>query len=133
MAVTLTKHMLMQPTGELSPHYFPQGDLLDLIVEWLPVAKAKVEADSSIADADHNRAAAAYVYYRAYDYIANQLAALPSSATEGSDAISVSWSASQIVHFRNLAAQKLAEFQSVRTANVVTPLFFSLAHGQRGR
>lgn len=133
MAVTLTVAMLMQPTGELSEHYFPQGDASTQVLGWLPEAKGIIEADSSITDANHNRAAAAYVYYRAYDYIANQLAALPSSASEGDGAIDVKYTAAQYAHFRALAARKLAEFEAVRVAVTSGPWLFTVAHGQRGR
>ena len=134
MAVTLTVAMLMQPTGELSEHYFPQGDAGTQVLGWMQAAKSLVEADGYIGSAAHDRAAAAWVYYRAYDYIANQLAALPSSAREGQGAIEVSWSASQIVHYRNLARQKLAEFESVRqSAGVSFGWHFGVASGRRGQ
>lgn len=133
MAVTLTTQMLLQPLGELSEYYFPQGDAVAQLDGWLPVAIAKVEADSYIDSAEHDRAAAAYVYYRAYDYIANQLAALPSSASEGSGAIDVKYAAAQYAFFQAKAARKLAEFEAVRVAVASGPWLFTLAHGQRGR
>lgn len=133
MAVTIETDDLVVPAGELSNHYFPQGDMATQLTGWLAAATDKVEADSSIDSDDHNEAAAAWIYYRAYTYIANQLAALPSQASEGDGAISVSYSASQIVHYRNLAAAHLAQFEALRSVSSSVTAFFTLARGQRGR
>lgn len=133
MAVTLNVDELQQPTGELSNSFFLQGDMDNLLTGWLLAATAKVEGDSRIASTDHNTAAAAWVYYRAYDYIANQIRANPASAAEGQNAIAVSWQISQSRDWANKAAAKLAEFEALRSTATAIAGIFTLAPGRRGR
>ena len=132
MAVTLVPEAVTQPIGELSNHFFPQGDLTTQVEGWIVAAQEKVEADTSIDEADHNRAAAAWVYYRAYDYIANQLRSLPNSVSEGSGAISVAYTATQFRDYERKALAKLVEFNGLRSGNSSIGSHFTLAHGRRG-
>lgn len=132
MAVTLTTTDLEQPVGELSNNFFPQGDLATHLLHWLAAAKSKVEADTRIDASRHNDAAAAWVYYRAYDYIANQFAALPSSASEGDGAIQVSYAVTQFRYYRDLASAKLAEYNVLPTSTATLAGIFTLAQGRRG-
>lgn len=132
MAVTLTEGDLMQPDGELENSYFPQSDLDTQLPGWLAVASALVEADSSIATAKQNDAAAAWVYYRAYDYIASQLAALPNSASEGDGALTVSISDGRVAEWRLKAQSKLVLFNALHSATSGVGVHFTLAVGRRG-
>lgn len=132
MAVTLDIYDLTVPDGELSNNYFPQGDLSTHLQGWLDAATVKVEADSAIATANHDNAAAAWVYHRAFDYIANQLAALPRDASEGDGAIRVSYAANQHLHYSSLAAKWLGKFDALRSVNSSVGSHFALASGRRG-
>ena len=132
MAVTITPDDLTVPAGELSNNYFPQGDLATHIMGWLGAATTKVEADSSISAANQDNAAAAWVYYRAYDYIANQLAALPSEVSEGDGAIRVSYAVTQFRYYQGLAEKWLGKFDALRSAGSSVGSHFTLASGRRG-
>lgn len=82
MAVTITIDDLIQPAGQLAPSYFPDADLDAQIDGWLDVATTKVEADTTIVA--QNNAAAAWVYYLAYSYIADRIGAMPNTVSLGS-------------------------------------------------
>ena len=133
MAVTLNESDLILPAGELSNHFFPQGDMDTQLSGWLFAATAKVEGDSNITTANHNDAAAAYVYYLAYSYIGRQMRSLPSRHAEGDGAIDVSYQLSQGRDWFADAAAKLTDYGSYRSANSLVGTHFALAHGQRGR
>jgi len=77
MAVTLGTYQLYQPDGELESSLFPDDNMEEMLAGWLAQAATKVEADTDIATADQNDAAAAWVYYRAYSYIAQWMKAEP--------------------------------------------------------
>lgn len=132
MAVTLDPVQLVQPYGELSNAYFPQGDLATLIDDWVQTAANKVDADSSIPATKQNDAAAAWVYYTAYSYIATQLAALPNRVSEGDGAISVAYGQYQPEYFASLAATWLGRYHAGRSANSSVGSHFTLASGRRG-
>jgi len=83
MAVTLETYQLYQPDGELEATLFPDADMEAKLSGWLAQATTKVEADADIATADQNDAAAAWVYYRAYSYIAQWMRADPERVTVG--------------------------------------------------
>lgn len=132
MTVTLEPDDLILPAGELSNDYFPLGDLDDQLVGWLAIAVEKVEANSAIDTARHDNAAAAYVYYRAYDYIANLLAALPTSQSEGDGAINVVIAQDRPEFWRLKANSKLAAYNGLIVASTGA-FFFATVQGQRGR
>jgi hypothetical protein len=68
MAVTLTPPDLIQPKGQLDAAYFPEGNMDAYVAGWLEQATAIIDARPDIAHPD--AAAAAYVYQRAFSYLA---------------------------------------------------------------
>ena len=132
MAVTLTADDLIQPAGELSNDFFPLGDLDDQIEGWLTAAVAKVEGNSDIASTRHDDAAAAYVYYRAYDYIAKLLQAQPTQQSEGDGAISVTIAADRPKSWEDAAADKWRLFNGY-IVQATGAFFFATVQGQWGR
>lgn len=132
MTVTLATDDLIQPAGELSNDIFPLGDLDDQLTGWLTVAVEKVEGNSAIDTARHDTAAAAYVYYRAYDYIAGLLGAQPTSQSEGDGAINVVIAGDRPEYWRAKANSKLAAYNGLILASTGA-FFFATVQGQRGR
>lgn len=111
MAVTLTTADLQQPAGELTESLFPGSNFSSLLVGWLAQAKAKVEGDGSIAPANHNAAAAAWVYYRAFSHKAALQANTPNQVNfSNQPGVSKTMAADQREYFVNLANQWLATF-----------------------
>lgn len=131
MAVTLTTFDLIQPDGELSESLFPSGDFNVLVAGWLGQATAKVEANTAIATADQNTAAAAWVYHRAYDHIAQRLASSPvrvSTSIDGS--VSKEMAQDQRTFWAKKAAEKKADYEALETvsaSSAVVPVFFGRA------
>src|SRR5690606_39966185 len=82
---------LIQPEGELSNSFFPDGDLSTQISGWLDKAKTRVEANADIAESAQDDAAAAWVYYLAYSYVASRVAAMPNSVSVNKGADSVAY------------------------------------------
>lgn len=109
MAVTLAPFDLMQPMGELDAAWFPDGDLELRIGGALALVAPVVEGSTAIAAANHNAAAAAWVYARLYRQVAARLAATPSTLTIGGQITRVT-SADRVAYFANLAASKEAEY-----------------------
>lgn len=129
MAVTLFTFDLIQPTGELSESLFPGSDFSMLIGGWFGQAETLVEANAAIATANHNLAAAAWVYYRAYSHVAARLASSPVSVSTSHDgSVSKTMSSDQRKYFVDLAAAKLADYESHETeaasTTSVIPAFF---------
>lgn len=131
MAVTLTTFDLIQPDGELSESLFPGGDFNVLLSGWLGQATGKVEANTAITTANQNDAAAAWVYYRAYDHIAQRMASSPvrvSTSIDGS--VSKEMAQDQRQYWFNKALLKKADYESLETAtapSAVAPVFFGRA------
>lgn len=129
MAVTLTTFDLIQPDGELSESLFPGGDFNTLLAGWLGQATGRVEANTAIAAANHNSAAASWVYHRAYDHIAQRLASSPvrvSTSIDGS--VSKEMAQDQRKFWAEKAVEKKADYESYETESAsttsVVPVFF---------
>lgn len=102
MAVTLEAEDFLYPQGELQPGLFPDGDLEDHLEVWIAEAATKVDDDSP---------AAKWVYYRAYDSVAQRLANTPSSE-QMQEHRAKSWSKDRIEFFAGKAAEYKAAFES---------------------
>lgn len=111
MAVTITVTDLEQPTGELANSYFPDGDLAAKLPGWLLVATNKVQADTSIAPAAHNDAAGAWVYYLAYSYIADRIAANPNRQSLQGGEVSEDWGQDRPAYWLARADAKLGTYE----------------------
>lgn len=135
MAVTTTEGNLVQPNGKLDNDTFPKGNLADMLSGWLEAATIKVEANGAIGADNQNDAATAWVYHLAFEYLANQYAALPSSVSEGDGAIVVSVSRETAKSFREQSLLMLEQYGALTVAasGISASLFFSVAHGRRGR
>lgn len=132
MAVTLTSGDLIQPDGELSESMFPGGNFDTLLAGWLSQASTKVTANSAIASANHDSAAAAWVYHRAYDHIAQRMASSPvrvSTSIDGS--VAKEMAQDQRKYWFDKAAEKKADYESYETESASTtaviPAFFGRA------
>lgn len=126
MAVTLVDIDLVQPIGQLSNSYFPDGDLDALLGGWLSRATTKVEANTGIAAASQDDAAAAWTYYLAYSHIANRLGAMPNTLSVGSGEVSRAYAADRPAYWlaraeANLAAYAALVVPAVTAAAVTTP------------
>jgi len=129
MSVTLVADNLTQPQGELDASLFPDGNLTDLLAGWLQDAKDRVDANTGIATADQNEAAAAWVYYRAYTQVAQRFANEANSITVGPR--TESYNADQRKYFADQAQRWLDWFyaQSTLTPAVPVPAFFGTIKG----
>lgn len=130
MTVTLQTFDLIQPEGELSADWFPNIDMTTLITGWLQQATTKAEA--AAAATDHNAAAAAWVYHRAYQYIAQRLASSPvrvSTSLDGSQAKEMT--KDQREYWIKLSDTKRAEYESYEVVN--PPANVALFGRVRGR
>lgn len=130
MAVTLTIDGLKQPTGELAAALFPGEELDTLLAGWLAQATTLVQANTAIAPTNHNAAAEAHVYYRAYGYKVLLMASDPNDITVGER--SETFAADQRKQFVALRDVKLAEYVSyeVPAATRATPTFFGRARAR---
>jgi hypothetical protein len=129
MAVTLMTADLVQPDGELSESLFPGNDFNVLLSGWLAQAVTQVGANTAIATANQNAAAAAWVYHRAYSMIAARLASSPVSVSTSHDgSVSKSMSVDQRKYFVDMAAAKKADYESYETESAsttaVVPAYF---------
>jgi hypothetical protein len=130
MAVTLATYDLIQPTGELTEELFPGGDFDTWLAGWLGQAEAKVEADTTIATADQNTAAAAWVYYRAYAHKVLLMMADPSDIKIGDR--SEGFTDAQRQAFVALRDAKLAEYNAYPSpATAVMPAYFGRVRAMR--
>lgn len=126
MAVTLDTYDLKQPVGELESSLFPDTtmDIDVALTGWLAQATTKVEADADIATADQNAAAAAWVYYRAYSYVAQWMKAEPERVEVGER---TEWlGADRAKFFQDLANKWESTFNGY-SAPTVRTAFFGLA------
>lgn len=131
MAVTLISDDLLQPAGELDESLFPADNCNDFVAGWLSQAADKVLASANITAADQDKAAAAWVYYRAYTWVANRIANTPESVTVGPR--TERSSATQQKYFADLAAFWLEQYYGFDTATVASgiPAFFSTVKARR--
>lgn len=113
MAVTITEADLEQPAGQLAASYFPDADLATQLPGWLESAVAKVEADVTIPIASQNDAAAAWVYYLAYSYMADRIAAMPNVASVGSGEASQTYSKDRLDYWLARAAAQKATYDAL--------------------
>lgn len=130
MAVTLTTADLQQPTGELAATLFPGENLETLLTGWLAQATTLVQGNTAIAAANHNAAAAAHVYYRAYGYKVLLMASDPNDISVGER--SETFAADQRKTFAGLRDYYLAQYTSyeVPAATSATPVFFGRARAR---
>lgn len=113
MAVTVTVMDLQQPTGELTESLFPGSNFDGLLAGWLAQATEKAEGNSAIAAANHDAAAAAWVYHRAYSHVAQRLASSPirvSTSVDGS--VAKEMTKDQREHFITLAQSWLDSYDA---------------------
>lgn len=125
---------LIQPKGRVPPDLFGD-DTADWVEAWLDEAEAETaDLSSEVAE----KAQRLWVYYRAWDAKANQLAQQPMDATVAGDT-SRRYVREQITTLRVLADEALVEFRSYvpedesGTVEDVMPTFFTTAPGGRGR
>lgn len=111
MPVTWAIDDFKQPLGELTPDLYPLGDIDALLTGWLAQATAKVLAAAGIAVADHDSAAASWVYYRAYTHIAQRMNSEPEQVRAEGE-IAMTTKADQRKYFADRAAAALLEFAS---------------------
>lgn len=111
--MALTADDFIYPVGQLQTAHFP-GEHLDVLVEaWLTQAIAKVAGLSSdIQDI----AASHWVYYRAYDAIANRIAGLPNRTSFGGNSgggveSTVDWGQNRSDYWAKKAAAELEKFE----------------------
>lgn len=121
MAVTLSSFDLIQPTGELSESLFPGNDFDLLVGGWLGQATTLVDANSAIATANQNLAAAAWVYYRGFSHVAQRLASSPVSVSASHDgSMSKTMSSDQRAYFVALAKHWKSIFDDYDTTPPLT-------------
>lgn len=133
MAVTLTPADLTYPAGQLQEGFFPDDDLQGNLVVWLAEAKDKV-ADVVLDQQDD--AAAAWVYYRAYQAVARRIGAQPSresyGGAGGGSNVTRDWGQNKSDYWEGLADEQLALFQGyVHTSSGGTVTHFTLAGPRR--
>lgn len=117
MAVTLTTDDLIAPAGRLQPAMFPDGDINANVVAWLSEATTKVAADEIESD-DHDAAAEAWVYHRAYDFVAERMLAEPEQYTT-EDGESRRLTMAQITRFQALAQHYKTAYEAYDVDAVV--------------
>lgn len=119
MAVTLTVADLIQPLGELDAAMLPGYDLTTVVTAWLAQAVALVETNVNVTAANQNAAAAAWVYYRAYNLVASTAMTGMTQIRVGP--VSKTFSESdQRAWWRQLAASWLAKFNGYDSSLVFT-------------
>lgn len=96
------------PVGKIEPSFFPDvADLGTVLQPWVDEATSKVATvDPGLQEA----AAKDWVYYRAFDALANRLAMEPDQAD--ADGVSQQISISRVEFFRKLAAEHKADFDT---------------------
>lgn len=139
MPVTLTPASLIYPVGKLQRGWFnpTTADALEtVVVEWLDLASAAVAAldDDDLEDA----AARHYVYWRAYESIAQRIAGVPASEQSGGgNGFSRSWKVpEQIDYWQRLANAEKATFDALLAGETLAgrvTTVFTTAPGYRGR
>lgn len=131
MSVSLVLTDVKQPTGEIDASLFPDGDADTFLASWLEQAVTKVEASTGIATEDQDEAAAAWVYYRAYKWVADRIANTAESITVGPRTERTS--ATQQKYFADLANYWLEQFYGFNTVSPVAgiPAFFSTVKARR--
>lgn len=132
MAVTLIVDDLVQPVGELDSDLFPNGDIDAFVIAWLLQAVTKVEANTGITAANHNAAATAWVYYRAYTQVADRFANSPSTIiVDGT--VTRTTAADQRKYFADKATYWLDWYYGLNTLvpAITVPTFFGTVSARR--
>lgn len=130
MAVTLTVPDLCQPKGELTDLLFPGGEFTALVSGWLVQAATVIPANTAIASSDHNAAATAWVYHRAYAYKVLLMMADPSESKI--EDRSESFTDAQRNAFVALRDAKLADYNTYATPEApVAAAFFGRVRASR--
>jgi hypothetical protein len=102
--VALNPTDLIAPKGDIQPSFFPDGDMIENVTQWLNQARVKAARAGSFFDS----ATMAWVYYRAYTFVANRMASEPDQA--GVDEVSRTISIQRVKHFQQLAQKAMDEF-----------------------
>lgn len=110
MAVNVQMVELIAPLGELSAHFFPDGDMDALLGPWLTQAKAKVIANTKISGDNQATAIKQWVYYLAYTHIAGRYASMPNSVSVNKGADSVSYGQDRPAFWAARASAALAAY-----------------------
>lgn len=126
MTVTLTPADLIQPKGRLDAAYFPSGNMDTYLQGWLDQAIVLVDADPTIENA--NAAAEAYVYMRAYGYLATLWNTIATTTTIAGQ-ITRTINKDQVQFFTNLAEEWTAIYADIGPVSDVTTPFPSQARG----
>lgn len=114
MAVTFDN--ILYPLGELNRSMFPDDTLENVAGVWFDEASSKVEtlADGDIKDA----ATLAWVYYRAYTAVSNNIAAKPTSSSYYGNERSETWGGDRISYYTQKAKSYLEQFNTYVTPTV---------------
>lgn len=107
--MSLTTADLIYPTGELMPLGFPDNDIEDAVTTWIAEAEAKV---ADLAASSQDSTAAHWVYYRAYNHLANRIAQTPSSEEWFQD-VSRQWSQGRVDFFEKRATEHLDKYNEI--------------------
>jgi hypothetical protein len=111
--VLLKADALIQPKGLLASDLFsnddPDGNTISRVRVWLPLGYAEASGIDSAASQD--KAAASYVYYRAFEAKANQLAAIEAESRSASGTSS-KWTKEQYGYYADLAAKHKSQFDA---------------------
>lgn len=98
----MTPAEFIEPAGDLTTEMFPGKDLPVFVQAWLSEAEGK----TSLVAAQR-----AWVYYRAFSHVANRLNAGLASDRKADAAASLD--ASQFRYWRDLANERLSEYQTL--------------------
>ena len=120
MSITLVIDDFKQPDGELFADLFPGQDIDTLLSGWLAKASDLITA-SDIDPEDWDAAAEAYVYYRAYNYVAQRLAGTANSISIDSGAVTKSMSNDQRGWFNDRATYWLGIYDGFFTVTPKVP------------
>lgn len=115
MAVTFPQ--ILYPLGELTRSMFPDDTLEDVAAIWFDDA---TEQTASITDSDLQDAAfKAWVYYRAYSVVANNIAMRPTSSSYFGSERSETWGADRIKFYERKAQENLDKFNTYAEPTVI--------------
>lgn len=104
----------IHPVGKLQPSMFPGEDLTAIVTVWIADAVTMV---ASLAPSVQDTAGAFWVYYRAYDAIAQRVGASPSSYSYGGNSgggvqSTVNWGQNKSDYWAKLAQEALDAFNT---------------------
>jgi len=111
----LTYADILDPVGKVLPSMFPSDTtaaLQDRLTGWLTEAYAKPEVVAITDDAVKNDAARAWVYYRAFDSVANRMM-LTASKVSLTDQGSQEFTNQQLAYFVSLRNSAFEDFSGM--------------------